>query len=345
MASFLSRKNREIEAQIGDVAVSLGTTDYEKSDVYAKYQKALDEKEVLHLKFVSCGRDGTFSAMDDNNVYIVMKGSSTIERLPYFKPRMASTMLGYTFDVRVVEIDKDNRCVYVESSHSGKHATNTTITSELVRALENDKRPVVWGRISNIDRERNLAHVDLLGERVHGVIRVKFWSKYYLRQIGSACKVGEYYSFHVTGMSEPKPDKKITFFLDRRDSALDEWEAIPDGRIRSDDIVVVTCVENPVGRSNWWGTCSLAPGIEVMGLYPNSEKKLDFFPGVSYKCKVRKFHKPSADKNGLGQFVVMPFAVSDEDSIRYARYKTARECAAVTDMDDNSDSSTFVVKE
>lgn len=333
MRSFLDRKNKEIEKRIGYDAVIKGTSAIEDFDVFEKYEKCLESKESIQVSFSSCGRDGTFVGMDENNVHLVMAGNLTIEHLPYFKPSLASKLVGYDFDVKVIKVDREKRRVYVESARNSPRATKNTIINELKQALERGEQPEVWGKVRYV--KDNRAYIDIVGEHVLGIISVKYWQKTYLRYLETVCKPDEFYSFRVTAAAAERKGKDTAFFLNRQDLADDPWENVPMDIVKRGAIIFVKCIENPQGIAHWWGSSNIAPGIEILGLFPNKPNTLDILPDLTYKCRIQSIRRASDnDNHGDNVFVVVPFAVSDEDKIAYEKYRTLKATRLSMDATD-----------
>ena len=142
---ILSQKNREIESRIGKDAVSHGTTFYEKDDHFKRYEEYMESGEIISVRFETCGRDGTFVGADSNGIIFVMSSNVTIEHLPYFKPYMAGKFVGYSYDVKVVQVDREQKRVYVESARTGRmQSTEGQIINELKWALEKEETPFIW---------------------------------------------------------------------------------------------------------------------------------------------------------------------------------------------------------
>lgn len=330
MSSFLDRKNKEIEKKIGVEAVIKGTSAIDNFDAFEKYEMYLKTKDSFRVSFSSCGRDGTFVGMDENNIHLVMSGNLTVEHLPYFKPSLASKLVGYDFDVKVIKVEREKRRVYVESARNSQRATKNTIINELKMALERGEQPEVWGKVRYV--KDNRAYIDIVGEHVLGIISVKYWQKSYLRYLETVCKPDEFYSFRVTAAAAERKGKDTAFFLDRQDIADDPWENVPMDIVKRGATIFVKCIENPQGIAHWWGSSNIAPGIEILGLFPNKPNTLDILPDVTYKCRIQSIRRASEnDNHGDNVFVVVPFAVSDEDKVAYERYKILKETRMSSD--------------
>ena len=324
----LNRKNKEIESRIGKDAVNRGTTWYEKDDYLKKYEDYMENGKIISVKFETCGRDGTFVGADKDGVILVMSSNVTIEHLPYFKPHMAGKFVGYSYDVRVVRVEREQKRVYLESAKVSRiQSTEGQIVNELKRALESGEKPLVWGKITAVNEKT--AHISILGERVHGVVDVRFWQNSYVRKLTNVCKEGEYYNFHVTRVIDNQ-GKAPVFFLNRKELADDPWELIPMDLINVGAQIFVTCEENPKDGRTWWGTSRITPGIEIMGLYQRNENKptgerLDVIPGITYRCTIIQLKTKEEDFKGNGVFVVMPVSVCDDDMERYKKYLAQKE--------------------
>lgn len=325
--SVLSRKNQEIEKIIGQDAASRGTSWFDKGDHLKKYEKMMEKGTVTSVRFETCGRDGTFVGADEDGVLLVMGSNLTMAHLPYFKPHMAAKFVGYSYDVRVVKVDRELNRVYVESARNNRTvSTEKQIINELKRALDSGAQPLVWGKVSAVNDR--VAHISILGERVHGTVSVQFWQKEYVRKLTSVCKEGEYYSFHVTQVVE-RDGKAPVFFLNRMELADDPWELIPMDLVNEGAKIFVTCEDCPADGKVWWGTSRITPGIEIMGRYRNSSRgsadRLEIVPSITYQCTIVQLRTKEEDFKSRGVFVVSPDKVCDEDLARYNKYVAEKE--------------------
>lgn len=277
-----------------------------------KYISYLNENRVFQVQFNSCSRKGELSTIDEETgVYIVMSAKATEEGFPYFVAALSHKMLTYIFDVKVVSVEPENNRVYVASSHDARHAElagRRNLERELKNAIKEKVYPTVWGNVKHVYKDK--AIIDIFGANIRGVIMVSHWSKGYVRSLKSVCVEGEFYQFQVTYVTKKVKDKPIQFLLDRRNLSEDPWKSIPKDLFPVGTVCEVKCIELPLGKSFWWGTSELTPGIEIMGDFPSSnEKRLYIFPGMSYMCKVDDV---SIDKEGeRNRFRVVPFAISD----------------------------------
>lgn len=335
--SIIDRVNRQIEKKIGETAREMGTTAYEKRDVFEKYEKLLQDKTVFSVQFQSCGRDGTFIGVDqESGVHFIMPGSTTLEHLSYFKPHMASLMVGYQFDVRVTQIDRERKRIYVESSHERRaRSTQSQVVGALMKELNAGNKPRVWGRIISVQGQ--YANIDILGEHVLGRIKVTHWQKSYLRNLASVCSPDEYYAFHVVGALPKKTGKQQAFLLDRTELAEDPWENIPMDVLKVGTVIMVKCIELQNEKGLWWGCSAIAPGIEIMGKFPREKGKLYMFQDMTYMCKIIQIRRGSDQPAAPGEkndnvFVVSPYAVAEQDANRYQKFLTFKATKAAKEQ-------------
>lgn len=320
---YFEKKNKEIEEKILALEEENSRNQediFDAIDMYEEYERT---QKVFKVQFESCDRDGTFVGVN-NNILIIMQGASTLEHMPYFIPQIRAKLMGYEFEVRVVQVDREKRRVYVESARDAERAIRNASKTELVRnligALEEGKKPRVWGKVKVVHEKT--AYIDIFGEDVTGFISAAYWQKSYVRYLSTVCKEGEYYPFDVVGMVKRKNAQMPLFVLNREEIADDPWKNIPMDIIKKDALIYVKCIENPVGNKNWWGNSPLVPYIEILGLFPSIKKKgdtLQLIPGVTYKCRIRRISQVDEDRKGQNSLVVIPFAVADEDAQDYAR--------------------------
>lgn len=323
--TYFDRKNKEIEEKIHASEEERRRTQKPEIDPLEVYEGYLKNDKEFRVQFESCGRDGTFVGSAEGNILIIMRGESTIEHLPYFAPRLQAKLMGYEFEVKVVQVDREKRRVYVESARSSeralKNASKTELVGNLINALSRQEKPRVWGKVKSIQGDQ--AYVDIFGENVTGIIRTPYWQKSYLRYLSTVCQEGEYYPFDVVGMFKHTiPGKAPLFVLNREEIADNPWDNIPVDVLKEGALIYVKCIEKPEGNKCWWGNSLITPYIEILGLYPGRNKsgqRLQIIPGLTYKCKIRRITQADQDERGQNSFVVMPFAVTENDAKEYAR--------------------------
>lgn len=301
-----------------------------------KYEKYMEEKTILELKFSVCMRNGTFTGVDNAGITFVMEPESTFDGLPAFAASMGSVYLGYKFQVKVIRVDRENERIYVApavGSSARARSEKRQIISELLRAVEAHRSPTVWGCVKKItDR---VIYVDILGQNILGLCNITHWSKSYVRTLIGQCEVGEFLQFEVT--DSPKPNAKgkdRCFLLDRRNFSTDPWEELPMEFLVRGTKCRVRCEEIPANKTYWWGNLDIVRGIEVMGDFPyggrGSEPRI--IPGISYICTVK-----TARVNVAGQpnmLKVVPRSVASEDYERYKAYLMNEHMALNEVLDD-----------
>ena len=142
---------------------------------------------------------------------------------------------------------------------------------------------------------------------VQGVCNVRDWSTSYIRDLRTVCKKGDVIDFKIYSVIKASKGKPERFVLSRKDFEDDAWSKIPKQFLETDAIIGVRCVERPSGKTFWWGTSELMPGIEIMGDYTKKYSQSSMVTGIVYKCKVIR---SEPDKH---KFQVVPFDVTDSD--------------------------------
>lgn len=341
MGRALKAANKKIAEKVG---FNKEQEERKKLD-YEKYESLLEKKQAFDVQFSSCSPDGTFSTEADG-LYIVMQGDSTVKHMPYFKPELRTVLLGYTFNVRVSSIDKENGRIYVESTKQAR-SEKSSIVREIITELDKGNYPVVWGKVTSV--KDNVAFVDILGENILGRVDIFHWQKTFIRHLSAACSVGEYYQFQVTSTLHRKGMERL-FLLEHRNLADNPWKHIPLDIVVPNAVVKIKCIELPEGKNYWWGTTAFAKGIEVMGNYPTTAKlaNLRVVPDITYNCKVITIRVDEEDVK-KNMFKVIPFSVVEEDKEKYEKYinlATSKEKIVIpTEQDENNTSGTGTVKD
>ena len=314
MGKFLEKMNKGLEEKYGlDATVDIASSDIEQNvSILEKYKQYLDEKKIFKVSFVGCDRGGNFSYREGGYV-VIMPGDDTKEKLPYFKPHIASKLLGYEFDVRVTSIDEEQKRIYVEGAKRTGDAKGRMI-SEICKEVAKKNYPIVWGKIIKVMPDK--AYVDILGLGIFGIVDSRHWKQAYTRNLETCCSQDDFFQFKITHANRKIRGKQQTFLLDRRDIAGNPWNDVPVDLVREGAVVYVKCTELPKEKSYWWGSLELTPGIEVMGDYPSSS--LAVVPDLTYKCKVKAVNITGESRGNT--LKVVPFEIAEADKARYTKY-------------------------
>lgn len=330
MSKFLERLNE----QNSNVLRNEDRIILEQTDVDVDFHKAHENGDVICVYFEMGDTDGNLFAMV-NDYTICLPVNDIGERVVGFKARMKNRLLRAPIAVKVKEIDEENKHIYVSLDSSvgadGKTAEerekierqfagrlNLEIRKSL-KAFTDDttgsiEKPKVVGTILMVSDR--FAMVSLYGTVVTGRIYVQDWGPAYFRSLKSVCKQGETFVFEVIG-EKPRTGKdnkprgnEVLWELSRKNITPDPWSEENLKHVSVDSVIRVSALDFPEGKSYFWGTSKICPGIEIM--CNRREEKMPMSKGVTYNCHVTKL---DLDKRLL---VVTPFEVSEE-SVQVAR--------------------------
>ena len=313
--SKISEINQRMAAKLGvDITTGKPVEGVKKTkeEALRLYEKRQEAKEIFKCCFDACDLDGTFSGIDSCGILVLMLGIEVKETLPNFQPYKMARMLGIEMNVKVAKVDREKDCVYVvlEPAKAGE-STKSILASEIAKEVNAGKRPVVWGRITNIIPQR--ATVNILGYNILGLIDVRYWQGCYTRSLESVCVNGDYYQFEVVKAAPRKEGKDTAWILDRTEVGGNPWLDFPVEALSPGATILVRCVDKPVGKTYWWGVSDRVPGIEIMGDYTNNlPSSYGIMVGLTYRCKVKSLVVSGERKDN--RFQVVPFAVSEGDA-------------------------------
>lgn len=281
-------------------------------DIFERYKNAMRDKTNLECKFEFADANGNLSLVDENGVMLILFKESFEKDAPYYSERMKDKFLGLTLIVKVQSIDEEAKRVVVVSSVDGGMIKGSLI-KEVCIELDKGNSVEAWGDVTQVKPNKilvNIWHRNLLG-----FIDIKDWQTCFTRYLPSVVKVGDVIKFNITQLAPKKKGKDYGFICDRKPFAPDPWEKLPVIEIGSS--MIVQCVDRPKGKSFFWGTSRMVPGIEVMGDY---NKNLHIMNTCCYKCKVTDF---SAEKHILK---VVPFeminsGIGTEDNVAFVHSK------------------------
>lgn len=316
MASILDRLNKEIYNEIS-IGVEPPKTQEPKEGGPEKYQGYLENDKVFDVVFTSVDPDATFSAVD-GNVKIVLTHEEFMKVAKSSSTYATANLLGVTMQAKVLSIDEGENKVYVRLAGATKLSyeanMRTEINEEIARNLALEKKPVVWGVVKRVTKNKIL--VDILGRGILGFLNKSNWSKDYVRNMEAVCKVGEFFQFEVYGRAQKVDGKPVAWILGRKNLTVSAWDTLDVEGLKEDGVILVRCIEKPVGKTYWWGVSDRVPGIDVLGdftsKFPNERS---IYVGITYKCKVRK-----VDKEGR-KISVRPFAIIPADLPKVERMR------------------------
>lgn len=287
---------------------------------FDKYDRAKKDNSTIDVTFDVATEDGNLIFIDENGVKVILYEEIFSSSASYYKPSIRSKFIGIKISVKVYEIDKDNDIVLVKSARVGTANSDVAkVAAEIRNALGKGEQPLVYGTVDFVNRTR--AFVKICGLNLSGMVSVADWSKGYTRFLNEHCEKGSIYPFSVTGIKTNRADQERRgqiFILSHKQFTVDPWKALDSTLIQIGSVLYVKCVEIPTGKTYWWGTSKIAPGIEIIG---NFNSKLIISKGAVYKCKVRKYN------DNQRQLQVSPFEVTDNVTIDAEPQKNREEQA------------------
>ena len=289
MASILDRLNREIYQEIS-IGEEPPVPQEPKQTGTGKYLEYLERDQVFDVVFTSVDPDATFSAVDDN-VKVVLTHEEFMKVAKSSSTYATANLLGVTMQAKVLTVDETENKVYVKLAGATKFSYEANMRTEI-----------------NEEIARNLALDRFLNK--------SNWSKDYVRNMEAVCKVGEFYQFEVYGRAQKVEGKPVAWILGRKNLTVSAWDTLDIEGLKEDGVILVRCIEKPVGKTYWWGVSDRVPGIDVLGdftsRFPNDRS---IYVGITYKCKVRK-----VDKEGR-KISVRPFAIIPADLPKVERMR------------------------
>lgn len=312
MGKRLNQFNKQIEKRIEGWQEKTK----KEEDPLKEYEDLMQGKKVFPIAFDGCDTDGTFSTIKDD-IMVILDRESLAES-PAFRQSWVRRMVGFEFDVTVKSVDREEKKVYVRPVHKATPIKEQLIR-EIIQELNAGNNPVVWGRITSVKEE--VATVDILGQHILGLVNCVNWSNSYIRNLKEQCFPGEFYQFVIHNAKKKESGKQQAFYLDRKPLAGDPWKQLNLEHIHPGGMLLVKCIDRPQGKTYWWGTCGLAPEIEIMGDY--EDKRIDIVRGLSYKCRIKTLKVDGEPKERM--FKVVPIDISDQDRDRYRKLRAEKQ--------------------
>lgn len=308
----LNSLNKKIEVKLGyrkeePVVPARGDA------VREKYENYFNKNTVFDMSFDSCAKDGSFSRYD-GEWFIVLLPEDPTEEYTEYTIRTLDRMIGTVFQVQVESIDESAKRVYVtlagKSKASREAALKSAINREIEQQLNKGNEPRVWGSIIKVYEKYAL--VNILDQNIVGFIYLEHWQRGFTRSMKVACEKGEHYQFDIIRRAPKSEGKPTAWILSRRKLAGNPWDAVDFTGIEEGAVLIVKCVEKPVGKTYWWGSSDRVPGVSIMGDYNgmfNEDNGL--VAGLRYRCKIVEFENGERPKER--KLKVSPYDVVDED--------------------------------
>ena len=324
--SILDKYNDRITTDLGEEYVNAAAHKFAADDPLEKYRKLREEKKVFQVAFASVDPDGTFSTVADN-VKIVLSGEKFNELATSSNTYATSNLLGVSMQVTVCRIEEEGKKVYVELAGSTKASylsnMRNEINNEIMRNINLNKHPIVWGRVIRVTKDKLM--VDILDKGILGFMNKRHWGKDFIRSLESVCREGEFFQFEVIGRAPQMDGKPVAWILSRKNIANSAWDNLDIDGLKENGLLLVKCIEKPVGKTYWWGASDRLPGVEVMGDYSSKfPNERSLYVGITYKCKIKRLDK-EGKKVSVKPFEVIPADVAKVENLRIALGKASRE--------------------
>lgn len=306
-SSVLDRYNKVLKDLAGEEN-GKGTSHGEKTDPLARYRQAYQEGDTLAVIFDTADKDGSLSYTDENGIQVYINVKDLMKAMPYYGKDISGRMIGKKFTAKIRSIDAKAGVVHVVGTAT-KTSTKRKIESEIKKALKEGEHPSVMGRIIRLNDKT--AYVDILGRGLLGICNVAYWRHTFVSSLRDEAKVGDLLEFQVTDVNKMRPDSKIAnslhihsdsvYILSRVELSDDPWKNIPDN-LTVGTAILVRCTERPEGKTFWWGTTNVAPGLQVMCDY---NPRLKIMQDRTYKCNIFRLDREAH------KFQASPFEMTD----------------------------------
>lgn len=307
MGKLISKYNKMYEDRI-----SKPVKPRVRIDIFERYKNAMHDKTNLECKFQFADTNGNLSLVDENGITLVLFRELFEKDAPYYTERMKDKFLGLTLIVKVQSIDEENRRVIVISSLDSTKIKGSLI-KEVCMELEKGNSVEAWGDVTQVKPNKilvNIWHRNLLG-----FIDIKDWQECYTRFFPSVVKVGDVIKFNITQLAPKKKGKDYAFICDRKPYAPDPWKKLPPIEIGSS--LILQCIDKPKGKSFFWGTSCMVPGIEIMADY---NKNLHIMNTGCYKCRITDF-EPEKHILKVVPFEMIDSGIATADNVAFVHSK------------------------
>lgn len=298
--SVLNRFSNELEKEALDRGIESERKAVDQEEISDLYLNMLVQEEkkgtVYRMVFVYKEAGDALVSYDseDQICYKILPEDLYINRTE--DSPAPAVFIGREMNVRVKEVDFENRIVYMRYS---RISARVQINDELESTLKNAKAEGRSVRIKAVGKVIKVfpryAMINIADKGVIGYIHVANWSEDYTRDLTYVLKVGDTYTYDIVDMRESKIGLR-TFQLDHKPYSISVWKKIPENFNPYNTTIQVRCIEIDVAKCTWIGTVasnqSLLPmGMEVYGYYKQGKDALVPELGQTYLCTVTSFNR------------------------------------------------------
>lgn len=245
-----------------------------------EYQDFYRNKRELTCRF-NINRLGTLMFLDDSLKVIYD------ERLD---SRGAENLIDKDINVTISKIDIDNNTIYVSRAKTLEEKIDDSISNNIPFKCKAIVKEIASNRV---------LYAEIPNTTLTGVLFADNWrKKTFTWDLKDVCSEGDEIDVCVINRNTAV-DINADLVLSREAITTDPWEDLMDDVWVKDATLDVTCVNNPRGKTYWWGRCEQIEDIDLMGDYSS---KFTVKRGGKYRCKIDECNKAKRI------FKVVPFS-------------------------------------
>lgn len=265
----------------------------------------LTEMEVYGKESISLS--AVFSAMLPDNTLVYYEPDEKIwyKMAPEDLARDGRTVntpgafINVAINVTVKSVDVENRTVWLKRIFNVRTSARVLINHEIDEAFAKAKKegkdlriPGVAGTVITI--HPTYAVINIAGKGVIGILRKRDWCDSYVYDLNRVMKDDAVYTFDITDATVNAVGVH-TYTLDHKPYSISPWDKLTED-IKPGTNITVTCTAVNLAGNSWHGQVSegstLVPeGLEVFGLFKNTEDALIPQVGHNYLCVVSRFNR------------------------------------------------------
>lgn len=257
-------------------------------DPLKKYYEMMEKGEILENLEFSSSESMSGLRLVEEGVEIFLPKENINE---YFRNRPITREYLYrTYNVKIMDIDRDNRKVTV-SFVAVQEALRPEYIGKIEAVLKKKRNFFTKGRVIAFMNDDTLCLVDIMGLGIRGLLYRDDWSYGYVSDIRAFAKVGDVIDCAITGHSKKSRPGSPCYQLSKKvtengDPWADAKRSLPVG-----SSVVVKCSSKTV--RDFVGSVKGVDGVPIYCLYPDmpstrTGKMIKITAGRSYKGFIRE---------------------------------------------------------
>jgi len=241
------------------------------------YERKMNNKDLIELRFDSIDIDGNLYIIDDE---VRVQLDNIDIKLSYKRARYRAAVLDIPYMVMVMSVDRLKKVVHV--AHNGiKDIIREELKTNINNSIDKKHPLTVMSKVTRIKGNAGSNHiiVDLGNIGIIGVIKMKDWGIAFTDNIRMETRYGDIIKVKV--IKQILWNGKPAYSCSRKEAIEeDPWNGI-EARLPKNTLVKVKCTSKTL--KNFFGKIEGITGINAYCEYPDEVKNIEIAIGDIYE--------------------------------------------------------------